>query len=142
MPPEIKKELSAGGVIIEDGRALLIMMCNLKGEHVWTFPKGHLEPGETPEDAALREVLEETGYECRIIEKLFTAHYSFTRNNFPVEKDVQWYLMEKTGGDGVPRTPDEILAMKWCGAAEAAKNLVYPSDLRLLGLVAEKLCVN
>ena len=139
MPPEIKKEFSAGGVIIEGGKALLIMMRNLKGEKVWTFPKGHLESGETPEDAALREVLEETGYECRIKKKLFKAHYSFARGNFPVEKDVQWYLMEKTGGDGVPRTPDEIFAMKWCGAAEAAKNLVYPSDLRILDLIAENL---
>jgi len=139
VPHETKKEFSAGGVIIEDSKALLIMMRDLKGEYVWTFPKGHLEPGETPEDAARREVLEETGYECRIKKKLFTAHYSFTRNNFPVEKDVQWYLMEKTGGDGVPRTPDEIFAMKWCGAAEAAENLVYPSDLRILDLIAEHL---
>jgi 8-oxo-dGTP pyrophosphatase MutT (NUDIX family) len=135
----MKREHSAGGVIIEGGQALLIMMRNLKGEHVWTFPKGHLEPGETPEGAAVREVLEETGYECRIKKKLFKAHYSFTRGKFPVEKDVQWYLMEKTGGDGVPRTPDEIFAMKWCGAEEAAKNLVYPSDLRILGLIAENL---
>lgn len=139
MQPETKKEFSAGGVIIEGGKALLIMMRDLKGEHVWTFPKGHLEPGETPEDAAVREVLEETGYECRIKKKLFKAHYSFTRDNFPVEKDVQWYLMEKTGGDGVSRTPDEIFAMKWCAAPEAAKNLVYSSDLQILDLIAENL---
>ena len=139
MPPETKREFSAGGVVIESGKTLLIMMRNLKGEYVWTFPKGHIEPGETPERAAVREVLEETGYECRIKKKLFKAHYSFTRGGFPVEKDVQWYLMEKTGGDGVTRTPDEIFAMKWCGAAEAAKNLVYPSDMRILDLLAENL---
>ena len=51
-----KKEHSAGGVILEDGRVLLIQMRNLKGEKVWTFPKGHIEPGETAEAAALREV--------------------------------------------------------------------------------------
>ncbi|OGR48014.1 MAG: hypothetical protein A2X34_00800 [Elusimicrobia bacterium GWC2_51_8] len=139
MQPETKKEFSGGGVIIEGGKALLIMMRNLKGEHVWTFPKGHLEPGETPEQAAVREVLEETGYECRIKKKLFKAHYSFTRDSFPVEKDVQWYLMEKTGGNGVPRTPDEIFAMKWCEAEEAAKILVYPSDHKILELLKGEL---
>ena len=139
MPPETKREFSAGGLIIENGKTLLIMMRNLKGERVWTFPKGHLEPGETPESAAAREVLEETGYACRIKRKLLKAHYSFTRDGFPVEKDVQWYLMERTGGDGVPRTPDEILDMKWCAAAEAAESLVYPSDLELLKLVAQEL---
>ena len=47
-------EHSAGGVIIEDGLVLLILMRNLKGATVWTFPKGHLEAGETPQAAALR----------------------------------------------------------------------------------------
>jgi len=135
MPPEISREHSAGGVVFEDGLVLLILTVNLKGEKVWTFPKGRLEPGETPETAALREVLEETGYECRIKEALFKAHYSFTRNGLPVAKDVQWYLMEKAGGDGKPLTPGEIFAMKWCSAAEAEKILIYPSDLKILELL-------
>lgn len=135
MSPEITREHSAGGVIFENGRVLLILMVNLKGEKVWTFPKGHLEPGETPRTAALREVLEETGYECRIKEALFKAHYSFMRNDSPVKKDVQWYLMEKAGGDGKPFTPDEIFAMKWCSLDEAKKYLSYPSDLELIELL-------
>ena len=49
-----KKEHSAGGIILEDGRVLLILMRNLEGKKVWTFPKGHLEAGETAEAAALR----------------------------------------------------------------------------------------
>ena len=131
----VKKEHSAGGVIREEAGVLLIRMRNLKGEEVWTFPKGHLEPGETPEAAALREVAEETGWECEITGPLCSAHYSFTREGVPVEKDVTWFLMRRVGGDGVPRTPDEILDMRWCPLEEAEAALTYPSDLEILDLL-------
>lgn len=129
------KEHSAGGVLLEDGRVLLILMRNLKGEKVWTFPKGHLDPGETAEQAAVREVLEETGWACEIISDLYTARYSFTRAGAPVDKDVRWFLVRRTGGDGVPRTPEEVLDMEWLTLAEAEKTLSYPSDLRLLEIL-------
>ena len=89
MAPETQKEFSAGGVVTENGRALLIRMRTLAGRLVWTFPKGHVEPGETPEAAALREVLEETGCACRITGELMTARYSFTRAGRPVDKQVK-----------------------------------------------------
>jgi len=129
------KEHSAGGVILEDGRVLLILMRTLRGDRVWTFPKGHLDPGETPEQAALREVLEETGWECGIISDLYTARYSFTRSGRPVDKDVRWYLVKRTGGDGVPKTPDEVLELRWATLAEAAGLLTYRSDLEILELL-------
>lgn len=130
-----RQEHSAGGVIVEEGRVLLIQMRNLKGEKVWTFPKGHIDPGETAEQAAVREVLEETGWQCGITSELCTARYSFTRNGEPVSKDVRWFLMRRTGGDGVPSTPDEVLDLRWEPLAEAAKTLVYPSDLEILKLL-------
>lgn len=133
--PETRKEHSAGGVILEDGKVLLIQMRNLKGQEVWTFPKGHLDPGETPEQAALREVLEETGWACEIVSPLHTARYSFSREGFPVDKDVKWFLVKRTGGDGRPRTPDEVLQMKWVTLAEAEKTLSYPSDLELVAIL-------
>lgn len=132
---ETKKEHSAGGVIREEAGVLLIRMRNLKGEEVWTFPKGHLEPGETPEAAALREVAEETGWECEITGPLYTARYSFTRAGVPVEKDVVWFLMRRAGGDGMPRTPDEVLDVRWFPLDEAEKALTYPSDLEILDLL-------
>ena len=100
MQPERIQEHSAGGVILENGRVLLIRMRNLEGAEVWTFPKGHLEAGETPEAAALREVAEETGFDCEITGELYKAEYSFFRNGLPVDKDVRWYLMKRCGGDG------------------------------------------
>ena len=129
------KEHSAGGVILEGGSVLLILMRNLKGEKVWTFPKGHLEPGETPEAAALREVAEETGWNCGIISDLYSAEYSFARGGRPVDKDVRWFLMKRLGGDGLPKTPDEICGMKWLPLAEAEKELVYKSDLEIIALL-------
>ncbi|PIU19330.1 MAG: NUDIX hydrolase [Elusimicrobia bacterium CG08_land_8_20_14_0_20_59_10] len=133
-----KKEHSAGGVILEDGRVLLIQMRNLKGEKVWTFPKGHIEPGETAEAAALREVEEETGWLCEIAAHLCRAEYSFERDGEPVDKDVCWFLMERAGGDGLPKTPDEIFDMKWTTLAEAEKELLYPSDLEMLELLRKR----
>ena len=131
-------EHSAGGVILEDGRVLLILMQNLKGSKVWTFPKGHLEPGETPQAAALREVAEETGFDCEITRDLYKAEYSFVRNGRPVDKEVRWYLMRRRGGDGVIKTPEEIFDMKWCPLDNAKKYLSYPSDLKMLELVKKQ----
>lgn len=133
--PGAKQEHSAGGVILEKGGVLLIQMRNLKGEKVWTFPKGHIEPGETAEAAAVREVEEETGWRCEIAADLCRAEYSFERDGEPVDKDVRWFLMKRAGGDGLPKTPDEICDMKWAALAEAENELLYPSDLAILDLL-------
>ena len=130
-----QKEHSAGGVILEDGTVLLIHVKNLKGAQVWTFPKGHLEPGETPEAAALREVAEETGWDCEITSPLCKAEYSFLRGEMLVDKEVHWFLVKRVGGDGQPGTPDEILDMKWLPLAEAEAELVYQSDLEIIDLL-------
>ena len=128
-------EHAAGGVILENGRVLVIQMRTLSGALVWTFPKGHLEPGETPEAAAVREVAEETGYDCGIAGQLHIAQYSFVRNGRRVDKDVRWYLMKLNGGDGVVKTPDEVAAVEWLTIEEARSRLTYPSDLTMLDLL-------
>lgn len=136
---DIIKEFSAGGVIFKDGRLLLIKMRNLAGDEVWTFPKGHLEGDETADAAALREVREEAGLECRILTPLHVARYSFFRGGVPVDKRVDWFLMEETGGDGRPLTPDEVLDKRWATPAEADGMLKYPSDLEIMAILrAEK----
>jgi diadenosine hexaphosphate hydrolase (ATP-forming) len=67
--------VSAGGVVMGHAGVLLIKVKNLQGQVVWTFPKGHLEPGETAEEAALREVEEETGWRCKILGPLLDVEY-------------------------------------------------------------------
>ncbi|HBA60190.1 MAG TPA: hypothetical protein DCZ92_05140, partial [Elusimicrobia bacterium] len=93
------------------------------------------EPGETAEAAAVREVEEETGWFCAIEADLYRAEYSFERNGMLVDKDVRWFLMRRAGGDGLPRTPDEIFDMKWATLAEAESELLYQTDLTLLELL-------
>lgn len=140
MEQERNKEFSAGGVLIRDGRVLLIKMRNLSGKEVWTFPKGHLEEGETPETAALREVKEETGLDGRVLRPLHVALYSFARKGVPVDKRVDWFLMEAAGGDEKPLTPDEVLDKRWVSREEASGLLEYPSDLEIMEILrAEKI---
>ena len=128
-------EHSAGGIIFEDGRVLLILMRNLEDKEVWTFPKGHIEPGETAEAAAVREVAEETGFDCDIDSELHKAEYSFIRKGVLTDKDVRWFMMKRAGGDGIPTTPDEVLDTKWCTLDEAGQCMTYQSDLTILELL-------
>ncbi len=125
------KEYSAGGVVTKEGKVLLIKMRTLAGDLVWTFPKGHLDKGETPREAALREVFEETGYECAVRKTLALIRYSFVRKKRKVNKRVRWYWMESRCRTGKP-DPDEIFGMKWLSYKKAKKRLRYPADLRLI----------
>lgn len=129
------KEHSAGGIILEDRSVLLILVQNLKGDKIWTFPKGHLETGETAEQAAVREVAEETGWDCEVVSDLYKAEYTFNRGEELVDKDVRWFMMKRVGGDGMPRTPDEVLDMKWCTLEDAENELLYRSDQEILELL-------
>jgi 8-oxo-dGTP pyrophosphatase MutT (NUDIX family) len=94
-------EFSAGGVVIDDrGQFLLIRARDLRNRPVWTLPKGTLATGETSEQAALREVCEETGYRCQVVRELEAVTYWFQRGGRRIKKTVRWYLMrplEKVG---------------------------------------------
>ncbi len=125
------QEKSSGGILSRNGKLMLVRVKNLMGQKVWTFPKGHIEKGETPKKAALREVWEETGWECKIIRPLFIARYNFKRNEKPVSKTVRWYLMEPLLKSGKPMA-GEILSAQWTSLKNARKRLKYESDLKLL----------
>lgn len=130
-------EFSCGGVILENNKVLLVQVKSMKGRKIWTFPKGHIEQGETPRQAALREVLEETGYKASIIKPLLKVRYAFTLKGRYVRKVVQWYLMKKLGRIG-KHDPSEILAINWVSINKAKEMVEYPSDKRLLELVEEE----
>lgn len=125
------KEVAAGGIIAREGKLALVKVTNLQGEVRWTFPKGHLEAGEKPLAAALREVEEETGWRCENKGFFAEVRYQFKRNGRPVKKRVRWYKM--TAVKRVAR-PDanEIMAVRWVALSEARKLLSYPKDCRLL----------
>ncbi len=95
MPASIPRADAYGGVVSDgQGRVLLREPRSHYGGYVWTFPKGRPDPGETPEQAALRKVREETGYACRVtgfIPKVFKGYTTGTA----------FFLMEPVGGQGV-----------------------------------------
>ncbi len=133
----VVREHSAGGVMAEAGKVLLVRTQNLKGEEVWTFPKGLVEPGERPERTALREVFEETGYEAEILAPLGSVTYWFVRNGKRVKKTVDWFLMRPLRR---VKDPDwEVLGVEWVPLEEAEQRLRYKSDRELLARVREAL---
>ena len=126
------REHSAGGVAINDrNEVLLIRTRDLEDKPVLTFPKGHIEKNETPEQAAVRETLEETGWKCSITGKLRKTGYSFLFDNRRIDKTVDWFLMKPehmiSGPDGA-----ETEGILWLEVTRAKARLTYPADRLLL----------
>lgn len=130
------REVSAGGVVMGHAGLLLIKVKNLQGQVVWTFPKGHLEKGETIEAAAIREVEEETGWRCRILGPLLNVEYPFTREKRRVMKTVHWFRMEALDRVG-EWDPDEVLDCRWCLLQEAKSLVTYPSDIKIIDRISK-----
>ncbi|MBQ8033499.1 MAG: NUDIX domain-containing protein [Elusimicrobiaceae bacterium] len=130
----IVSEFSCGGVILDGRKVLLVQVKNMKGKKIWTFPKGHIEAGETPRQAALREVLEETGYKATIIRPMIRVKYAFTFQGNYIKKMVQWYLMKKLGRIG-KHDASEILSIRWVSLLKAHELVQYPSDIRLVDML-------
>ncbi len=109
----------------------MVKVQNLEGEERWTFPKGHIEKGETAEIAALREVQEETGYRCAIEKRFERVQYFFQREGELTKKTVSWFLMKPLEKTGV-HDAEEILETAWVSMEEACKRAAYKSDKKLL----------
>jgi diadenosine hexaphosphate hydrolase (ATP-forming) len=121
---------SAGGVVLWQQEVLLIRVSDVKGRAIWSFPKGRLDAGETPAEAALREVLEETGWRCRIEADLSTTEYWFQREGRRFRKTVVWFKMNPIEQAGVP--DGEAEDVQWVDHQSAFTRLNYPSDAALL----------
>ncbi|CBK42789.1 NUDIX hydrolase-family protein [Nitrospira defluvii] len=128
--PEAGLVRSAGGVVFRQRDVLLIRVSDIKGRPVWSFPKGRLDAGETPAQAALREVLEETGWCCRIEADLSTTEYWFQREGRRFRKTVVWFKMSALEEAGVP--DGEVEEVQWVDREVALGRLTYPSDVALL----------
>src|SRR6202040_2744842 len=93
----------------------------------WSLPKGKVDPGETYEECALREVLEETGYRCRLVSFVGFTEYRDRRGR---PKVVGYWVMEVL--DGEFAVSDEVDALRWLELGQAADILTYERDRELL----------
>jgi 8-oxo-dGTP pyrophosphatase MutT (NUDIX family) len=125
-------QISAGGVALrwknsKPEVAIVLMKPRLR----WQLPKGIVDPGESPEGTALREVSEEAGIETELLRLIETIEYWYrsTKYGKPVRfhKFVHFYLLEYKGGD-VSDHDHEVLEARWVSFEEAIKMLAFKSE--------------
>ena len=133
-------ETSAGGLVVDAMRvnAALIGRLDRRGRLLWSLPKGHLEAGETPEQAAIREVAEETGIKGRVLTQLGTIDYWFVAEDRRVHKTVHHFLMEAIGGE-LCDEDIEVTEVAWVPLTELDGRLAYADERRLVRLAADLL---
>jgi 8-oxo-dGTP diphosphatase len=112
---------AAGGVLLREGRVLLVHRPRYDD---WTLPKGKLDPGEGFEQAALREVEEETGIRCRLVRELPSTSYEDNRGR---PKVVRYWLMEPLDQPAFEPN-DEVDELRWLDPGDALRQLTYDRD--------------
>ena len=126
-------ETSAGGVVyrIDGGRPLYLLICD--SYQNWGFPKGHVEPGEQTEAAALREVSEETGLTDLVLRGVIgVIDWHFRFRGRVIHKTCHFYLMESAGTDTSPQRAEGITACRWTGFDEAEALISYANAREIL----------
>lgn len=135
-------EISAGGLVIDftGARGLLIGRIDQKDAArerlLWSLPKGHIEIGETPEEAALREVMEETGIESEIARVLGIIDFWFMAGGKRIHKTVHHYLFREVGGILTPQVA-EVDEVAWFPLGEIVERLAYPDEKKLIARSGE-----
>lgn len=130
---------SGGGVVVRRVNASFeVLLIRKRGSSFWTLPKGHLEEGEREEEAAIREIHEETGYVPRLGPKLGEISYTYERDNRVFEEHVTFYLAE-VEREGVWTAEEEVAEVRWFPLAEASSFLFYENERRILSLAREYL---
>jgi len=128
-----RQEVSAGGVVyrFDQGRPLFLLIRDSYAN--WGFPKGHLEEGEAPEAAAVREVEEETGLEA--IESrgaIETIDWYFRFRGRLIHKVCHFYLMESASARTSPQRAEGITECQWLAYDEAVRMISYANARQVL----------
>ncbi len=118
---------AAGAVLVEGERVALVHRPRYAD---WTLPKGKHQPGEDDIAAALREVLEETGFHGRIERDLGVVRYAVEKHGAVLPKVVRYYVMRAAGGAFEPN--DEVDELRWVTREQAADLLTYERDREVL----------
>jgi len=131
-PRKTRNEHSSGGAVLctRDGRTCVALIATRRKTR-WGLPKGAVAEGETSEQAALREVLEETGLEAKIVRLLDTIEYYFRAGDTLIRKRVDFYLMEYVSGELTPQL-SEVDDVEWVELSEAIRRASFDSERKLL----------
>jgi ADP-ribose pyrophosphatase YjhB (NUDIX family) len=130
-------EVSAGGLVVDTTGKLGLLIGrrdqkDVSGKRIlWSLPKGHIEDGETPEQAALREVQEETGIESIIEKSLGVIDFWFMAGGKRIHKTVHHYLFRENGGFLVAQET-EVDEVAWFPLSEIVAKLAYPDEKKLI----------
>jgi len=137
---ETRMEVSAGGVVYRRGPdgvdMVLAARRTRRGDLAWGLAKGGIEADESPEEAAVREVREETGIEAKIEASLGETRYFYVWEGVRIRKTVHFFLMRATGGDPNDRD-DEMEDVRWFPLERALKRAAYRGEREILGRAAE-----
>lgn len=141
----VSDETSAGGMAVAliggIPSVAVIARRGRSGRIEWCLPKGHLENGETPEEAAIREIREETGIQGQIVCPIASIEYWFTGPHSRIHKVVHHFLVEAIGGEiSVEGDPDqEAEDAAWIPLAKLSRVLAYPNERRVATMAQEML---
>jgi len=135
-------EVSAGGLVVDTTgtMGLLIGRYDHKDETgkrvLWSLPKGHIEEGETPEQAAIREVAEETGINSTITKSLGVIDFWFMAGGKRIHKTVHHFMFTEIGGTLLAQE-SEVDEVSWFPLSEIVERLAYPDEKKLIARTAE-----
>ena len=134
------REFSAGGVVVRDGEVVVIVPTRraADGSRVLALPKGHVDPGETPIEAATREVREETGIVAEPVHELGESRYWYRRDGRTIGKTVAFFLFDYRGGDTADHD-DEVEEVRWISLEEALSTLSHSAEREMVELALAQL---
>ena len=135
-------EVSAGGLVIDTTGTMGLLIGrydhkDASGQRVlWSLPKGHIEEGETPEQAAIREVAEETGITSSITKSLGVIDFWFMAGGKRIHKTVHHFMFREVGGTLLAQE-SEVDEVSWFPLSEIVERLAYPDEKKLIAKSAE-----
>jgi len=138
-----RTETSAGGVVVRRTPGSVDIAVGeqrdrLTGELTTRLPKGIVEADETPEQAAVREVAEETGLEATLVASLGSVEYAYREREAQVSKRVHFFLMEALSDEPGPRD-GELQRVYWCPLDAALERLTYDTERRVVQRARKRL---
>ena len=128
----MKHAVSCGGIVIFRGKILLLYKNLMNKYEGWVLPKGTVDPGETYEETALREVKEESGVSAEIVEYLGNTNYVFTVRGEDISKEVHWYLMSAKSYYSKPQHEEYFFHSGYYRYIEAYHLLKFPNEKAML----------